>query len=478
MMKKKTKKRMTQKMTLMMLSMLLLAMTAAGCKKSAIQTDADEQSAQAVYENGEETTEEMTGENAAESAGDVDTEAPDQLNMIYLMDSINTTANYQFDYAKADPERIWSSITFAMYTWKEELGIETLSYDEYTGMLEIKPEDVENVGRAMFGNLTELPEFPASYAENTEMGLPAMASVNDAGNYVFSSGDRGLCTYKLNSWNVEADGTHKVDVSVVALGPDEGAEILDYIYTLEKDDSNPMFKYKIVGAEPANQETANKIAGIPYFVVGAQEYGMDTYPDDEIKCNTVIEIPYFASYNYDEPEAEVLNQRISEELSESYNASWEDTENWLEIKSYLYSNEKYLQAVSTIIQYPNYGTYGDVYSYNYDITNQKAMTLEDGLALSGISEADLLMAVEEAYQPDGEGEEYNKAELGGFRVKDDGTLDFYLKLFINNSLADDHDMLAVYHMSDKTLECSTQLTDLADTAEEISMIPAFKHTCD
>ncbi|NLG04834.1 MAG: hypothetical protein GX567_13540, partial [Clostridia bacterium] len=127
---------------------------------------------------------------------------------------------------------------------------------------------------------------------------------------------------------------------------------------------------------------------------------------------------------------------------------------------------------------PNYGTYGDVYSYNYDIENQKAMTLEDGLALASVSEQELQDAVKAAFKPEGEGEEYQNAELGGFRVKNDGTVDFYLKLFIHNSLADDHDMLAVYHMSDKTLECSDKMENLADVTEEEEMTPALKHKCE
>ncbi len=426
---------------------ILAGLILGGCgkKEGAVQDTA------AMEAAAEETKESETG-TAAEQGNakelDVANLPEDLQNMVPLMDSLNICfAEYEKYYDDAAAEDMWSAIALAAVNsdW-EKYGFE-VSED---GMgLCVPAEIAEAMGLAMFGSMANLPDVPESYV-NPEEDILTAVRLDDAGNYIMLLGDRGLSAPRAESCIDNGDGTFSMEVS---LNGEEGTdlnEIVSFRYTLRENTHqtvNSLFAYEIIGSEPADQLTADKIAGVPYLIPYIS-YGSDLYEESDALYFEIVEIPYFNSFNYEDTSVASLNDRIQTELWDVVYSTDESEVDWPEVKSYFFTDDDYLQAVSTVIVYPNYATRGEVYSYNYDKVNKRAMTNEDGLKAAGITEKELLDRAASAYTAAEESETYDHAELGGFRIKQDGTVDFYLKVWINNDLAEDHSEIAVYQMSD------------------------------
>jgi hypothetical protein len=91
----------------------------------------------------------------------------------------------------------------------------------------------------------------------------------------------------------------------------------------------------------------------------------------------VIEVPQLVSKKTSAALDEI-NRRILEfagDYEQYLNAS--DSTEWLELKCYPVLNEKYIQLVMTRIVYPNYGTYGEIFSICYDYQEDKELTLAE-----------------------------------------------------------------------------------------------------
>lgn len=457
------------------------ALILGGCGKKEAAVSETAAVEEAVKETSEDNTaakeaaESETGQGE-ESAKELDvTKLPEDLQkMAHLMDSLNISlAGYQKDYDKASAEDVWSSIAVAAVNsdW-EEYGFEVS--DDGMGLC-VPAGMAEAIGFAMFGNLTELPDIPESYADTAEdTGIPPVR-VDENGDYIMALGDRGLSAPLVESCMDNGDGTYSMEVSLNGEG-DDFNEIVSFFYTLRenthKADTMP-FAYEIIGREPADQLTADAIAGVPYLIPYIS-YGYDLYEESDPQYYQILEIPYFNSFNYEDTTFASLNDRIQKELWDPVHTTDDSDVEWPDVRSYFLTDDDYLQVVSTIIIYPNYATKGDVYSYNYDKTNRRAMTNEDGLKAAGITEEELLDRVASAYTPEGEGEVYDLAELGGFRIKQDGTIDFYLKVFINNDLSDDYNEIAVYQMSDGSLTFYDG-EELIDASQTDMLNPPMTH---
>jgi len=414
-------------------------------------------------------------EESTAAAKELDTDSlPANLQkMVPLMDALNLAlCNYDASYDASDAEFVWNSILLAAVNsdW-EEYGL-SMSED---GMTLLVPKEVtEEIAFAMFADLSELPEVPESLSQ-AEDGVPAV-SVNENGDYTFIVGDRGLSAYRAESFTDNGDGTYTATISLNGAGTEQN-EIISTVYTLrerasEKDD--PLFSYAVAAGEPADQLTEDKIAGIPYLDVYMQAYGCELYDESDLMYESVEEIPWFSCFNTEDDTCASLNDRIREEILSVDEQAFEEEGIWPDIRSYFFTDDTYLQAVSTVITYPNYATDGAVYSYNYDKKNKCAMTNEDGLKLAGVTEEALYEMTESAYEPENDGDVYDHAQLCGFRVKEDGTVDFYMELFIDNELADDYDRIAVYQMSDSTLHFYDGQILIPDS-ETDTMDPPFTH---
>lgn len=127
-----------------------------------------------------------------------------------------------------------------------------------------------------------------------------------------------------------------------------------------------------------------------------------------------------------------LNERIKAELINVYNthiqnlASDPEYAGTLEIKSYPFSNENYLQIVSTLCEFPVYGTDGQIYSYNYDIKNNTAITLDEIVAKYNITDQDLLQSISTKFKPESETRQITLIEPAAFRIISDDEAEIYV----------------------------------------------------
>lgn len=119
----------------------------------------------------------------------------------------------------------------------------------------------------------------------------------------------------------------------------------------------------------------------------------------------ILMISYDGDVN---PEIEAFNNAISasvqstyDNFMESYNST--DDYSWIEILSYPFTSDDYLQFVTISCIYPTYGTDGDLYSYNFDLKNNKFLSVDDALSdlsLDGDSVTDSVIELLESEQND------------------------------------------------------------------------------
>ncbi|MFT3983660.1 MAG: hypothetical protein QM697_07115 [Lachnospiraceae bacterium] len=459
-------KRNNRYLVVTMLASISAGLILSGCGKK----EGAVQDAAAIEESETETAAEQGNAKELDAAN-----LPEDLqNMVHLMDSLNISfPGYEKHFEKATAEDVWGSILIAAVNSDWELYGFEVSED---GMgLCVPAKTAEAMGLAMFGNLTELPEIPESYTGIVGDADIAPVRIDENGDYIMMLGDRGLSESKVERCMDNGDGTFLMEVSLNGVG-DDFNEIFSFLYTLRENthkEKNTLYAYEIIGSEPADQLTSDKIAGIPYLIPYCY-YGYQLYEEDSSKYGEVIEVAYFNSLNNDDTTYTSLNDRIQEEIWDVTEKTDESDTEWADVRSYFLTGDDYLQVVSTVNVYPNYATKGDVYSYNYDKKNRRAMTNEDGLKVAGLTENELMEQVAAAYTVKGEGETYDHAQLGGFRVKQDATVDFYLKLFIHNELAEDYDEIAVYQMSDGSLTLYDG-EELIDSSQTDVLNPPMTH---
>lgn len=406
-----------------------------GCKKEELLME--ESSAVNAEDTKEETTLSESAvvdlpETESETTSfDVNNPTEEMQDMFMLMDAMNICMfESGKEYSPDDPNFFWYAIAIAVSnSGLIEAEADGITYDTMSGLITVTPALAKQFAMALFST-DELPD-----PTQIDYG----ASMTADGNYTFSIGERGLSTGILHSWIANDDGTYMAEVELQAVGEDDGREMVKFNYMLTdnygvSDSETSMFAYSIADAVAADDLTYGRMQGEPYFTMIYQNYGNDL----------ICEIPYLFSLQWNDGIVE-LNNRISEEIMNQYAYDSDSTEGWAEIKAYPITSDDYMQLVMTAINYPNYATDGEVYSYIYDIKNECALTNEDGLALAGISEQELYDAVEGCYKPDSDASTFNHAQLGGFRIKD-GSVVFYLKLYIDNPEADNYDQIAAYSM--------------------------------
>jgi hypothetical protein len=117
--------------------------------------------------------------------------------------------------------------------------------------------------------------------------------------------------------------------------------------------------------------------------------------------------PEFEQYNWKNPEIEMINLTIKSGIQQMYNDFMNDRANggddfydWIEIKSYPFTSENYVQIVTTSIIYPTYGTDGDITSYNFDKNKNKWITLDDAMKEWGLTKETITENVKKLYVPE------------------------------------------------------------------------------
>jgi len=174
------------------------------------------------------------------------------------------------------------------------------------------------------------------------------------------------------------------------------------------------------GGDVDNSETGITVMTQEYIVDNIAEILMISYNGQQ---------PVFEEYNWKNPEIELLNNSIKGELNDMYNDFMIDPNySWIEIKSYPFTSEDYLQIVSTYVIYPTYGTDGDMVSYNFDKKANKYIMLDEAMSDLGLTEEIITQNVKDLYVSEYPGDYIEKVETAGFLIRDgmDGPYTLFL----------------------------------------------------
>lgn len=369
--------------------------------------------------------------------------------MILLCDSLNIASSQLGMKYCTSPEYVWTAI----HNYVMSADVEQEGFRIEGDVAVVDPDTVKRYVYAMFGELKDIPEIPYELQEKAGDEYSAPVTMGNDLKYRFFMGDRGDTRADVMSVISYTDGTKEVKVALI--GEEDNKEDVCFIYSLRdngKDTSaTSQFAYEITGQRYADLLTDLKMKGIPYIDMVMQKYpSEEASSEDEAINSTIEEVPYFCCNQERNEAVEELNARISYEIMEFAMAK-EDKQEWHEICSYPVTNSKYVQVVVTYSRWPNYGTEGKLSTYNYDVANMVAMELEDALKLSNKSFEELFSGIEAAYVPENPGDVYDRAEYDGFFVLPNGSVDFYVTLYVTNPETEPFNRIVAYNTETKEL---------------------------
>lgn len=155
--------------------------------------------------------------------------------------------------------------------------------------------------------------------------------------------------------------------------------------------------------------------------------------------DNIAEIPYIEYDENQNPAIDAINrslnqgeQRIYEEFMDN-----KDEFEWIEIKSYPFTNQDYLQVVVTSCVYPNYGTDGDMFSINYGFNGDEWISVQDVMSSwLGMSQDDLLSQVRQLFVPEVASQSIGDVNAVGFLIREnayEGHVQLLLEITVENS---------------------------------------------
>lgn len=159
--------------------------------------------------------------------------------------------------------------------------------------------------------------------------------------------------------------------------------------------------------------------------------------------------PALAEFGYRNPEAESFNLTIKSGIRQFYYDFMDNScdGEWIEIRSYPFTSERYLQIVTTAAVYPSYGTDGDMWSYNFDKQDNRFMNLEDVLRELNLNERRLARQVKALYVPETPSQSVGEVEATGFLITQGPSgpvTQLLLKVVLEDSLAQSWNRFFVY----------------------------------
>lgn len=107
--------------------------------------------------------------------------------------------------------------------------------------------------------------------------------------------------------------------------------------------------------------------------------------------------PALEQYGWKNPEIESFNLTVRSGIQQQYFdfTDQNNGESRMEIRSYPFTDERYLQVVTTAAVYPSYGTDGELYSYNFDKQVNRFLSINDALEEMGITEDTAAQSIRE-----------------------------------------------------------------------------------
>lgn len=170
----------------------------------------------------------------------------------------------------------------------------------------------------------------------------------------------------------------------------------------------------------------------------------------------IIEVPAFASGQLDSSQRDDALEALNAAIISFSNSAYDpyiinDGVFWSELKAYPYTSSSYVQIIMTKIEYPIYGTDGEIMSFNYEFQNDVIITLEDAISANDIDTAQIKRELSNSGLLS-DTQSVVELTISAFRILDDGNADFYITAFIGSSQTDGWDSIFVYHTSDKSFE--------------------------
>lgn len=171
--------------------------------------------------------------------------------------------------------------------------------------------------------------------------------------------------------------------------------------------------------------------------------------------NNIAEIPMI-HYEGDNPELMMLNNDIKANVMLPYNEFMDNKEEYesIRIKTYTFTNDGKIQFIITRAIYPNYATDGDILSYNYNKKTNKWESLEVVLG-TDMDFSYHKEIIRDKFKAIGRANESVKEiELKAYRTIDAETMEYFVKITVDNPDSDPWDGIFryVYSIEDQELK--------------------------
>lgn len=381
--------------------------------------------------------------------------------MAGLCDVLNRTSAETGTKYTDNPQYVWRTLRHAAMN----LPASTEGVSFLEEIVEVEPEKVNNLFHVLFGKMKTLPDIPSDYLTIERYGAPASVSFSNDMKYRFAIGEYKAYRSEIKRATSYSDGSMEIEIAL--LDDKTLDEKVCFIYTMRantKDTSaSAEYNYEITGQRPADTLTTSKMQGIPFVEIVMQNYGKrsadvsDKEAEDKENedkeaeaeetasdLNRIEEVPYYGCFAEKNKGVEALNARISTEIME-FAMDKEDEQEWHEICSYPVSDDNYVQVIVTYSRWPNYATDGNLKSYNYDVKNKKALELIDALTVAGLKEDEVIGKIGDAFVGASDAELFENAQIEGFLLRTDGSVDFYATIFVDNKDAGSYNRLVCFN---------------------------------
>ncbi len=146
----------------------------------------------------------------------------------------------------------------------------------------------------------------------------------------------------------------------------------------------------------------------------------------EYNGDDIVEIPYFEYEGERNDALESINRAYNQgdvRVYEEFIANRNEGE-WIEIRAYPFTSDKYLQVISTVCTFPVYGTSGYAFSVNYDIPNNEWITVSQAMEREGIDDDTIRADVEVLFVPEFDGQTFSDIKPAAFLIREDDSGEF------------------------------------------------------
>ena len=219
---------------------------------------------------------------------------------------------------------------------------------------------------------------------------------------------------------------------------------------------------------PAQSSAASQIATSPSVGFITQTYD----------GKNIAEIPYINDGGTASSDIEAINRSLNQGIQQIYttfmaSADAKSGDAWIEIKSYPFVSPDYLQVVVSSCTYPIYGTDGDLFSINYDIKNNKWLSVNDVLTDLGLNAETLTEQIRRHFVPESPSQSVGDVKATGYLFRQasvEKTVELLLEVTVENSEAEAWKFFYSYTPASGTLE-QLDSTCLFNASETTPMNP-------